>query len=195
MNWLGSGTSTVSACAARVETGITSVQELIGPNARQLVVAAIGPGTTTFDTPSVLNAALGTNFKIVSGYDGSSKMLLAVEAKEADGVCGNFDLYTGPGRHLVEGTEPTMRLLIAMGAEPMDYPLAARRAGGRAAGDDRGSAADAPGGELASRSPTIPTPSPRASPPDRVAALRKALLATFDDPQFRADAPPRQAST
>jgi hypothetical protein len=54
MSWLGSGTSTVSACAARVETGITSVQEVIGPNAKQLVVAAIGPGTTTFDTPSVL---------------------------------------------------------------------------------------------------------------------------------------------
>ena len=41
--------------------------------------------------PMLLNQALGTNFKVVFGYDGAPKVRLGMESGELDGSCWNWD--------------------------------------------------------------------------------------------------------
>ena len=45
-------------------------------------------GTSTYDFPVVLNSLLGTKFKLVKGYNGSSGLRLAFERGEIEGFCG-----------------------------------------------------------------------------------------------------------
>jgi tripartite-type tricarboxylate transporter receptor subunit TctC len=48
------------------------------------------PGSATTDYAEMFNHLAGTKFKIVNGYDSSSKVVLAMERGEIDGICG-FD--------------------------------------------------------------------------------------------------------
>jgi hypothetical protein len=53
---------------------------------RELVVAGSGGATNSY--PLLLNAVLGTRFKVVSGYAGTAEGNLAMERGEVDGVGG-----------------------------------------------------------------------------------------------------------
>jgi len=66
-------------------TGITRFDELVGPNAREVVLAGIAPGALTDDAPKVVQDALGARIKLVSGYAGTAPVRLAFDAGEVDG--------------------------------------------------------------------------------------------------------------
>ncbi len=51
----------------------------------ELVLAASGAGSANTQVPRMLNALLGTKFKIVSGYPGGNEMYLAMESGEVAG--------------------------------------------------------------------------------------------------------------
>jgi tripartite-type tricarboxylate transporter receptor subunit TctC len=51
----------------------------------ELVVAASGAGSANTQVPRMLNALIGTKFKIVSGYPGGNEMYLAMERGEVAG--------------------------------------------------------------------------------------------------------------
>src|SRR5215831_11225488 len=55
--------------------------------AREVLVGATGDGSTQVIFPKLLNAMLGTKFKVNIGYS-TSGMRLAVERGEVDGICG-----------------------------------------------------------------------------------------------------------
>jgi tripartite-type tricarboxylate transporter receptor subunit TctC len=85
LQWLGSAVKTTGACLARTDTGITSIQDTIaGP---EVIIGVSAPGGTTHDVAAVLKAALGANFRLVMGYDGSPRLILATESKEVEGFC------------------------------------------------------------------------------------------------------------
>jgi len=65
-------------------TGITQLSDLLGPDAKQVVIGGI-PGSTVEHAPILMRDALGANIKLVSGYDGTSKVRLAMESGEVDG--------------------------------------------------------------------------------------------------------------
>jgi tripartite-type tricarboxylate transporter receptor subunit TctC len=183
--WLGGGNKTISTCAARTDSGVNSIQDVMGPNAKQLVVAAIGPGTGTYDTPVTLNAVLGTNLKIVSGYDSTAKVILAIEAQEATGMCANLDTMTSTVRPLFEAD--TLKMIVMMGHEPNDHPWlrGVPPAETLAPTDEARQILSALHSAALANLPYAVAPE---VPPERAAALRQALAQTFADPQFRADA-------
>jgi tripartite-type tricarboxylate transporter receptor subunit TctC len=183
--WLGGGNKTLSTCAARTDSGVNSIQDIMGPNGKQLVVAAIGPGTGTYDTPTTMNAVLGTNFKIVSGYDSSAKVILAVEAQEATGMCANLDTMTSTVRPLFESD--TLKMIAMMGHEPSDHPWlrGVPPAETLAQTEEARQILSALHSAALANLPYAVAPE---VPRERVAALRQALAQTFADPQFRAEA-------
>ncbi len=183
--WLGSSVSTFSACLARTDVGIRSIQEIM--DGKELVVGTTGPGAATHDTPAVLNAALGTRFKLVPGYDGIAKVQLALESKEVDGYCVSFDAVQIVGRHMLEGDSPSARVLVVMGDKTLDHPFLK----------------GVPAAETLAKTEeartllrTLHAPSQMSKPfavapdvpRDRVEALRKAVADSFADPQFRDEA-------
>lgn len=55
---------------------------------RETTVAGTGAASTTDIFPVVLNATLGTKFRVITGYLGTQETIMAVERGETDGRCG-----------------------------------------------------------------------------------------------------------
>jgi tripartite-type tricarboxylate transporter receptor subunit TctC len=185
MIWLGSGDRSFTTCIVRSDLGLKTAQDLI--NGPQLAVGSLGPGNTTNDVPQVLNAALGTNFKVVGGYDTLGKVRLAIQSKEVDGYCPVFSGASTLDRPTLEGDNPFARILLYTSNKSEEDPLlkGAAQAESLAKTDDAKAmirAVDA-GNRM-----TLAYAMGPGVPADRVAALRKALAATFKDPQFLAEA-------
>jgi len=56
--------------------------------AREVTVAGTGAASSTDIFPIVLNATLGSKFRLISGYVGTQETLMAIERGETDGRCG-----------------------------------------------------------------------------------------------------------
>jgi tripartite-type tricarboxylate transporter receptor subunit TctC len=65
-------------------SGIASFNQLVGANAKQIVLGAI-PNSTLEHAPILLREALDANLKVVSGYKGSSDIRLAIDSEEIGG--------------------------------------------------------------------------------------------------------------
>jgi len=87
--WIGSAASECTILALRSDLPYKSVEEL--KKAKQpVVIGATGPGANTYDFPLLLKEFLGLNLKIVTGYQSSADIMLAIERKEVDGRAGSF---------------------------------------------------------------------------------------------------------
>ncbi|HJY76053.1 MAG TPA: tripartite tricarboxylate transporter substrate-binding protein [Burkholderiales bacterium] len=87
--WIGSAASECTILAIRSDLPYKSVEDL--KKAKEpVVIGATGPGANTYDFPLLLKEFLGLNLKIVTGYQSSADIMLAIERKEADGRAGSF---------------------------------------------------------------------------------------------------------
>jgi tripartite-type tricarboxylate transporter receptor subunit TctC len=121
LNWIATTDDSVGICAARTDSGISKIQDIM--NGKELVVSSFGKGTLSYDPPAVMRAALGTNFKIVTGYQGGAAQRLAVKNGEVQGFCTSLDPMTASARELLEGTTPITRILIVTGSQTPDTPF------------------------------------------------------------------------
>jgi tripartite-type tricarboxylate transporter receptor subunit TctC len=87
--WIGSAASECTILALRTDLPYKSVDELKKAG-KPLVIGATGPGANTYDFPLLLKEFLGLNLKIVTGYQSSADIMLAIERKEVDGRAGSF---------------------------------------------------------------------------------------------------------
>lgn len=82
LNWIGSINSEVALTVAWHTAPHKTVKDLFD---KELIVG----GTTGVDpetTPRLFNALLGTKFKIVNGYPGTTEIILAMERGEVQGI-------------------------------------------------------------------------------------------------------------
>jgi tripartite-type tricarboxylate transporter receptor subunit TctC len=86
--WVGSLGVTSSVLIAWHETPFKSAKDLFD---KQMVVSGTGAASTTDIYPKVLNAVIGTKFKLITGYQGSKETYLAIERREADGRFSALD--------------------------------------------------------------------------------------------------------
>lgn len=175
LHWIGSPATEIMLCVASAASPIKRFADLFD---REMVTGTAG--TATHDTPAILNAALGTKFKLVSGYKGSSGLRLASDRAEVDGFCGvGYDSL----RSAVENGK--LNVLVQLSArktqELPDVPTVFEFA---RTGEQR-QILDLvfAWGDIAR-----PIAAPPQTPPDRIAALRRAFDATIVDPAFLADA-------
>ena len=84
-NWLGSMNDEVSVCVSWYTTGITSLERV---KHKELTVGGSGQAADTDQFPKVLNATIGTKFRLVTGYPGGNDVDLAMERGEVMGRCG-----------------------------------------------------------------------------------------------------------
>jgi tripartite-type tricarboxylate transporter receptor subunit TctC len=83
--WLGSANNEVSICATVKRTGMKSWEEL---KTREVTTGGNGSGSDTDQFPKLLNAVLGTKFKVVGPYGGGSDIVKGMIAGELDARCG-----------------------------------------------------------------------------------------------------------
>lgn len=83
--WIGSFNNEVSVVAVLASTGIRTVDDL---RSREVLVGATGLTSSNAVYPYVANNVLGTKFKVITGYPGTSHMTLAMERGEIHGNAG-----------------------------------------------------------------------------------------------------------
>ena len=175
--WIGSAASESTVLAIRADLPYRSFDDL-RKSKQQIVIGATGPGASTYDFPLLLKELLGLNIKLVSGYQSSADIMLAVERKEVDGRAGSFtSVRPFIDRNLVR---PLLRTRAAEpGIEnlPVDEDLAP---------DARARAImalrSAP--EVIGR-PYVMHPN---TPPEHVKTMREAFAATIKDAELVAEA-------
>src|SRR3954453_8589989 len=185
MNWLARATRSPYACLVRLDTGVTSIQEVI--DGKEVAIAGTSPGTALHDTAAIMNGTLGTHFKIVPGYGGAADMRVAMEKKEVDGNCNNLESLLSIDRPRIEGDEANARVLVIMGDRTPAFSFMK----GLPAAETLAKTEEA---RLLLRTVNAPSLMGRpfatapGVPPARVAALRQAFTAALADPQFLAEA-------
>ncbi len=178
--WIGSVSSDVATCLGWRASGFTSLNDVLK---HEIKIGANGPQTGSGIMPRVLNALVGTKFKVYNGYPDSAAVGIAMEQGEVDGYCG-FTLGSvrsarpqwlenklvavvtqmGTDKHpdlpdvpnpldLLKDEPSRQAYLLAFGAGKMGRPIAA----------------------------------PPGLPPERLKALRAAFDAVLKDPEFLAD--------
>jgi tripartite-type tricarboxylate transporter receptor subunit TctC len=83
VKWIGSALRETHVVTVSRKAQVQNFADLFR---RELVVAGSGGATNSY--PLLLNAVLGTRFKVVSGYAGTAEGNLAMERGEVDGVGG-----------------------------------------------------------------------------------------------------------
>jgi tripartite-type tricarboxylate transporter receptor subunit TctC len=82
LSWIGSLSQAADTVNVLASSGVKSIEDL---KKKELVVGADSGGTMTL-FPALLNATIGTKFKIVTGYEGSAAVYHAIELGEVQGV-------------------------------------------------------------------------------------------------------------
>lgn len=178
--WIGSMTTQYNVCMVWHSSVIGSIADA---RTREVRVATTGLTGNSAKLPMMLNALLGTKFKLIAGYT-SGGMRLAVERGEVEGICGvPYDTYAAANPEWLK--DKKVRFILQTGAKPMaalpDVPLLVdyiKDPEQRAALNLLAVDQDAGRPQLF----------PPGVPNDRVVALRAAFAETMKDPKFRADA-------
>lgn len=83
-NWLGSMNKETVVCVSWHDSGITTFRDVLE---REFTVGAVTYSDNTGIDPRILNAVLGTKMRVVTGYNGTNAIKLAIERGEVQGRC------------------------------------------------------------------------------------------------------------
>jgi tripartite-type tricarboxylate transporter receptor subunit TctC len=181
LNWLGSIGKLENVCATWITSPIKTIAQA---REREVIVAAAAATSNSAIMPKVLNALLGTKFKIVAGYDPGSGLTLALESGETEGVCGlSWSTMKAARPHWIKDNK--LNVIVQLGlAKLPELP-------------DVPSALDLVGDPVKKQVLELilirqqigrPVAAPPGVPADRIEVLRRAFDDTMKDPEFLAEA-------
>ena len=184
-NWLGRINEHISFAVVRKDAPAGSVA---AAKSKQVIIGATAADNISATVAFALNSLIGTKFKVVTGYRGTSAMAPALERGEVEAVGAvSWELLNTRLRHWVADDKisylwilhskrykgaPDVPSFVEFADDPAD----------RAVLEFLGSG-PAPGRSFAA---------PPKAPADRVAALRRAFTAMVADKTFLADAKKRK---
>ena len=158
-------------------------QVLEDARAREIVMGGQAPGSTQFDYPVLANKLFGFKFKVVTGYESTPKIHLAMESGEVHGTIANWSTLKAINTDWI--TDKKVRILaqwaLQKNTELPDVPSFMDLA-------KTDSERDALRLMLARLEYGRPFFLPPDVPVTRVAALRRAFDATMKDPAYLAEA-------
>ena len=177
-HWLGTVEPVIETMAVWHTTGVKSIDEL---RRRTTIAGASGRGAMTYFFPAMMNAFLGTKFKIVTGYKGGNGVNLAMQRGEVEARENTWSSWKSTRPLWLK--EKKIVIVAQAGPRARDLKVPSVEALAKSAQDRQVI-------ELVTSSTKLGRPIATAPgvPADRVAALRAAYRAMAQDPEFRADA-------
>ncbi len=176
-NWLGNTVDGTNVVVAWGASGITSIADA---RQREVLMGAPGSANNCVFYPLLLNALVGTRFKVIAGYPGGNDVNLAMERQEVEGRgCGTWAGWqsTKPdwveSRKIVVLAQAALRRAPGLADTPTLIELVDREFDKAVM---RFMSSDAAYSRAYATSP--------GAPADRVQALRRAFDATMKDPEF-----------
>ncbi len=170
----------ISFCATWHASPIKTIKDAME---RETTVAGTGAASSTDIFPLVLNATMGTRFRLISGYVGTQETIMAIERGETDGRCGwGWSSLKSAKPDWVRDKKLNFLVQLALEKHPeaMDVPLAIDLI------------PDQAGKQLmkvlvAPQNITRPYLAPPGVPADRAREMRKAFADTMIDPGYKAE--------
>jgi tripartite-type tricarboxylate transporter receptor subunit TctC len=182
-NYIGNANKDVYVCLVRGDAPVKSFAEAME---KELVVGSTAPGASTRDFPELLKNVLGTKFKIVSGYPGSREVNLAVERGEVQGGCGQ-SWSSVAATYRAWFNEGKVKVLVQ--EDSSGYPDLNKQGipltRDFAKTEEQRQILDLVYSQTTFGRPYVVAPE---VPKERVAALRKAFMATMQDSELVAEA-------
>lgn len=181
-NWIGSPARAVSV--GEVWNAGTPVRTIQDAMATQVVLGATAPNQDTAVFPRALNALVGTKFKIITGYESSPRIDIAMQQNEVQGKVGVTwtSLNSGPTANWIKDKKVNIIVQLGTAKEsyiPSDVPLALDLAKTPA---DRQAlyvlCAPTAMGYPSFMGPGVPA--------ERIDVIRKAYEQVLKDPEFKA---------
>ena len=180
-NWLGSMNDEVSVCVSWYTTGITSLEQV---KHNELTVGGSGQAADTDQFPKVLNATIGTKFRLVTGYPGGNDVDLAMERGEVMGRCGwSWSSVVATHKSWIDEHKINVLVQLSLSKHPdlPNVPLVMDLANN----DEQRQIFKL----VFARQPMgRPFLAPPGVPSDRVSVLREAFMDTMKDGDFLAEA-------
>lgn len=176
-SWLGAMNNSTTVFITWHTSGVRTLEDA---KKKDVVMGALSASGGNAVYPLLLNAFLGTKFKVVLGYPGGNTIQLAMERGEVDGRGSVvWSGFKAGWPHWIAEKKVNVLLQTGLAKEPdlPDVPLLidlARTPDEKAI--FRFLSSDGVMG--------FPVTAPPGVPPDRLAALRQAFAATMKDPEF-----------
>ena len=181
--WIGAPSKGIPVCVIMGFTGLKSIDEIV-KSAKPIKMGGTAPGSHSVDLPLMLNKMLGTKFNVVTGYAGTAQVRLAIQRREVDGDCTNWESIIATRRDLLDakGDDKMIPFLIhtrVSDAEARNIPLFTE-----ILKDEVNIATyKAYMSQMEYQRPLTVSP---GTPKERLEILRRALKATLADPEFEA---------
>lgn len=180
LNWLGAMQRQNNLCVTWHTSPIKTIQDAQQHEATVSSTGATGARTTV---PKLLNAVIGTKFKVITGYE-TAGQTLAVERGEVDGLCGasySTLMTSSPAWITEKKVNFLAQLTLVKDPHLPDVPMVIDMV------------KDADTRNMLSLILTVQEVGrPVIAPPDlladRLAALQDSFVATMKDPKFLAEA-------
>lgn len=188
LSWIGAPVKGSPHCSIMAFTGMRNLEDVLNAK-KPIKMGATRAGSTYADLPKILNETIGAKFDVITGYEGTSKILLAMQSREIEGGCWGWESarVTATAQLNAKGEDRLIPYIIHRKWEdPLvkDLPLIPEVIKKRA--DKDGQAVYAAwGGQYEFQRPFV---APPGVPKDRLEILRKAFAATFKDKEFLAEA-------
>ena len=182
--WIGSMNVQATICVVGDHVQFKSAQDFLQKT--YIIGATQGVGNSTHMVPEILNALVGTKFKIIPGYTSTSNIVLGIERQEVDGLCGwGWDSAQVQAAQAIEAGKLKVGIDIGNKRHP---DLAKRNVQFVMDLVPDGIDKQALALLLSPQQYGRPFAAPPGVPGARLAALRKAFAATLKDKAFLADA-------
>jgi tripartite-type tricarboxylate transporter receptor subunit TctC len=178
--WIGGSSLPSRICAARASSPVRSAADLLK---KELIVAGSGAGSSLSIVPTTLNRVLGMKFHVVEGYKGAADAIIALERDEVQGICHTFSLFRTTHAALLR--EGKIRILLHTEDTPLpDMPNVPSVYKSAETEEQRQMMRFI----FSSVEFGRPYVAPPGIPGDRLAALRRAFKAAFEDHGLLAEA-------
>ncbi len=183
--WIGAPSKGVPVCLIMGFSGPKTFDEIL-KSGKPFKMGGTAPGSHSIDLPLMLNKMLGTKFQAVSGYPGTSQTRLALQRREVDGQCTNWESVVSTQRELLDakGDDKMIPFLVhSRLADPelKNVPLFSEALKDEASNNIY----KAYMAQMEYQRPLTVAP---GTPAERLEILRRAFKATLADPEFQAQA-------
>ena len=183
--WIGSPVKGFPACMVMGFTGLRTLEDVM-KESEKLKFAGTRAGASGVDLPNLMNELLGTKIKVIAGYKGTSATRLAMQKREADGICSGWESMRVTARSMLDaqGEDKLIPFIIhgkLEDPEVKDLPQFTKII----KGEENLKAFKTWANQYDFQRPLVVPPK---TPKERLQTLRTALQKTLTDREFLAEA-------
>jgi tripartite-type tricarboxylate transporter receptor subunit TctC len=153
---------------------------------KPIKMGGTAPGSHSIALPLMLNKMLGTKFQAVSGYPGTSQIRLALQRREVDGQCTNWESVVSTQKELLDAKGEDKMIPFLIHARLSDAELKGVPLFSEALKDE--SSSNTYKAYMAQMEYQRPITVAPGTSMERLEILRRAFKATLTDPEFEAQA-------